>query len=215
MFNLSFFAKGLEFRLKIYENIDRIEDQKLTNYLPLRKTKFYTEVGCYSEYLRAMKGAYGLEEVGYASSEIVAYFNNTPISIVDAFAIQDNRNEQDKAIGNASHLTEMQMDNMLESVKNEQFYYTIQIAIETEQNVNKFFDFPKQLSETITAKGYYRYTYGKFTSIQNAKDVLKMLKTYDVDGIKIIAFDNLDRIPLNLAVEKEKKRLEESLALLR
>ena len=78
--------------------------------------------------------------------------------------------------------------------------------------MNKFFDFPKKVDESITAKGYYRYTYGRFYTLQDAKDALIMLQENYFKNAFIVAFDELERIPMTTAMEKEKRLLEESIA---
>ena len=110
-------------------------------------------------------------------------------------------------------MSEEDMMKALANVQNEDFYYTVQIAISNESNVNAFFDFPKSIDETITAKGYYRYTFGKFYTYNDAKDALQMMKENNFENAEVIAFDNLDRIPIASAIDKEERRLQASLAL--
>ena len=153
-----------------------------------------------------------IEELGYSNIEIVSYFNHTSISLEDAFTLLDNKNEQDQKLENGAYMSEEEMELALKNVQNEDFYYTIQIGINTEADVNSFFDFPKTIDETITSKGYYRYTFSKFYTYNDAKDALAMMKENHFENAEIIAFDELDRIPLASAVEKEERRLQASLA---
>ena len=78
----------------------------------------------------------------------------------------------------------------------------------TENNINSFFDFPKQVDESITDKGQYRYTFGTFKSYNDAKDALNMIKEYGLTDAFIIAFDEISRIPISRALELEEKSLE-------
>lgn len=123
----------------------------------------------------------------------------------------DNKNSVDQ--NNLSYMSEQEMDLALQSVQNEEFYYTIQIGIYSEESVNRFFDFPKSVDETITDKGYFRYSVGKYKTLQDAKDALVILQKDYFENAFIIAFDNLERIPLTTAMEKEKRLLEQSLML--
>ncbi len=158
-----------------------------------------------------MKAQYNLEDMGYSKTIIEAYFNFQKITLEDAFVLLDNRNEQDF---NASQYQSMSIEEMelaLQKVQREDFYYTVQIGVYTEKDVNLFFDFPKLIQETVTDKGYYIYTFGKFLSANDVKDILKMMQEFGFEDAEIIAFDNLERIPLASAMEKEKRRLDQTL----
>jgi len=212
--NVSILANGLEFRLKTYSSISDSSIINNKEFLPIRKAAEFTELGNCKDYIFAMKLQNELEELGISESEIVAYFNHTQITLDDAFAILDNRNGQELASIDQPYMSEEDMEAALKSVQNEDFYYTVQIGISNENNVNSFFDFPKTIDETITSKGYYRYTFGKFYTMNDAKDALNMMKENKFENAEIIAFDNLERIPLASATQKEERRLQQSLAYL-
>lgn len=211
LMNLVIFANGLEFRIKINQPFTSINVDDLENHQPVRTQSSATTVGKYDCYLKAMKAQYEIEELGYSKTVIEAYFNYRKISIEDAFVLLDNRNEQDFK---ASQYHSMSLENMelaLQNVQREDFYYTVQIGVYSEKDVNLFFDFPKLIQETVTDKGYYRYTFGKFIAVNDVNDVLKMMQEFGFEDAEIIAFDNLERIPLASAMEKEKRRLDQSL----
>ncbi len=210
LFNLTLFAGGLEFRVQIKNS--NIASEKIADLLPIRKSSAHTEVGSFQDYLIAMQTQYKLEERGITKTTIVAYFNHTQVTLEEAFILADNRNDQDIRSYDQPYMSEEEMDLALKSVQNEDFYYTVQIGIFNETNVNSFFDFPRSIDETITSKGYYRYTFGKFYTLNDAKDALKMMKEYKFNNAEIIAFDNLDRIPLASAIEKEERKLQQTLA---
>jgi len=208
---IQIYSMNLEFRIKIFEHKSKMSSALLSDFFPLRIQEQYSEVGMYDDYLKAMKAQYELEEIGFSSSEIVAYFKNTPISIDDAFTLLDNRNEQDQFV-HSRPLTEMDMELALKRVRNTDFYYTIFIRINDEQDVSRFFDLPKTHNEFITENAAQRYAYGKYSSFQNANDVVKMIKEQGLSNVEIVAFDSLERISLTIAIEKEKLTLEQTLA---
>lgn len=212
LMNLTILANGLEFRLKTTVSITDSNISKSSEFMPIRNAPEFTELGSCSDYIIAMKLQNKIETLGVCHSEIVAYFNHTQISLDDAFAILDNRNAQELASIDQPYMSEEDMEIALKRVQNEYFYYTIQIGIFDETNVNSFFDFPKTIDETITSKGYYRYTFGKFYTMNDAKDALNMMRENNFQNAEIIAFDNLERIPLASAVQKEERRLQQSLA---
>lgn len=208
--NIALLANGLEYRIKI--NKSNADLSQLEEFKPIRPSEKFTEVGAFTDYLVAMNHQYTVEKLGFSNTEIVAYFNFTQITLEDAFILSDNRNEQDIKSQEKPYMSEADMDAALKSVQNEDFYYTVQIGIFNESNVNSFFDFPRTINETITSKGYYRYTFGKFYTLNDAKDALNMMQENKFKNAEIIAFDNIERIPLASAAEKEERKLKQSLA---
>lgn len=210
LFSITIFANGLEFRIRAYDPDKQMVSEDLTKSFKIHYHEGVIEFGEFDNYLFAMKSQYILEEMGFKSTTIVAYFNYVEISLDDAFVLLDNRNEQDQKMTEPMSVAEM--DLALRMVQNENFYYSIQIGVYSEEAVNMFFDFPKTIDESITQKGYYRYTYGKFNTLQDAKDALVMLQENYFEKAFVIAFDELERIPITAALEKEQRLLEESIA---
>lgn len=211
LFSISILANGLAFRVRVYDTDKQIVSKSFQEELKLFQQDKNIEIGEFDNYFLAMKFQYAVEEKGFSNTEIVSYFNNTEISLEDAFVLLDNRNEQDEKMVNP--MTEAEMDLALRMVQNEDFYYSIQIDVFSEESVSNFFDFPKQIDESITQKGYYRYTYGKFSTMQDAKYALVMLQENYFETAFIVAFDELERIPITAAIEKEQRLLEESIAV--
>ncbi len=201
LFSYTTFATGLHFSVKIPLK-DSSTKLTLSSFQIQKQTQDFIIAGPYSQYIEAMKAKQDLGKLGYSTLEIVAFFNHALISIDDAFALMDNRNHQDQ-VNNGFTLSEDELSELLIDVQNKDFFYTVQIGLYTEQNVNNFFDFPKQYDERITTKGNLRYTYGTFTTINDARDALKMVKSYGLDDAFIIAFDKLERIPIGRAIEIE------------
>jgi hypothetical protein len=210
LFSVSVFASGLNFRVRVYENDKELVAKTFQQSHKVLDVNGNLEIGDFENYLEAMKMQYTVEEKGFSKTELVAYFNHVEISLEDAFVLMDNRNQQDE--DHVQPMSEMEMDLALRMVQNEDFYYSIQIGVYSEEAVNKFFDFPKQIDETITPKGYYRYSYGRFYTLQDAKDALVMLQDNYFETAFIIAFDDLERIPITAAIDKEQRLLEESIA---
>lgn len=208
IFSVSIFANGVHFSLKVSNDITL---EKLNNYSPIKNQQESLLVGEFDDYLLAMKARIELNKKGVDSTEIVAFFHKNQVSLDDAFTLLDNQIEQDKRISHS--LSTQEMETMLANVQNHEFFYTIQMGVYNEKNANAFFNFPKAFDERITTKGFYRYTYGEFKTLQDAKDALRMVKKYDMDNVIIIAYDNMARIPLARAIEKEGKMLEDALAL--
>jgi hypothetical protein len=45
-----------------------------------------------------------------------------------------------------------------------------------------FFSFPLSVSQRITPKGFFRYTFGEFKTINEAKNALRMLQDSGLDN---------------------------------
>lgn len=210
LFSISVLAKGLSFRVRVYETDKEIVTKEFDESIPVFTTEQGIELGEFENYLVAMKHQYMIEDKGFLKTEIVSYFNYEEIPLDDAFVLLNNRNEQDEKM--VEPMSEADMELALKMVQNENFYYSIQIGVYSEEAVNKFFDFPKKIDESITPKGYYRYTYGRFYTLQDAKDALVMLQENYFEKAFIVAFDELERIPITAAIDKEKRLLEESIA---
>lgn len=209
LFNLSLFAhNGVNFSIQIPK---QTELEKLQTYSPIKMRSTSIEVGYFDDYIMAMKVKQDLKNNGIETPEIIAFFHNNPVSIADAFELQDNQNELDQKLGGPI-MSETQATALLNQVADENFYYTVQIAITTVQQVEAFFAFPKTIDENITNKGHYRYTYGRFKTLQGAKDALRMVKEYGLADALIIAFDEQSRIPLSRAIEIEQQKLNAALA---
>lgn len=208
LFTTAMFANGVHFSLKISKNTNRV---MIAKYAPINIEEESYVIGEFEDYLLVMKASLDLKKKGVDSTEIIAFFHSNPISIDDAFVILDNKNDQDKRISHS--LSSEDMDNMLANVQNHEFFFTIQMGVFNEKNANAFFNFPKSFDERITPKGFYRYTYGEFRTLQDAKDALKMVKEYGLDHVIIIAYDDMARIPLARAIEKQQRMLDDVLAI--
>ncbi len=206
----SIFARGLHFSVKV--PLQQIKDFRILNNYKGNISYFKESayIGKYQHYLLAMKAKQELNSKGITGTEIKAFFNYAPISLEDAFALLDNKNYQD--IENKGiTLTNTELNALLDSVSNKEYFYTVQIGLFSENNINSFFNFPKQVNESITDKGQYRYTFGTFKSYNDAKDALNMIKEYGLTDAFVIAFDKTTRIPISRALELEQKSLETAL----
>jgi len=208
LFTAVMFANGVHFSLKVTKNTNRV---MIAKYAPINVEEEHYIVGNFENYLLVMKASVELKKKGVDSPEILAFFHSKPISIDDAFVLLDDRMEQDKRISHS--LSSEEMDRMLANVQNHEFFFTIQMGVYNEKNANAFFNFPKSYDERITSKGFYRYTYGEFKTLQDAKDALRMVKEYGLENVIIIAYDDMARIPLARAIEKQQRMLDDVLAI--
>lgn len=206
---------GLIFRVQVTNMEAELDETKFQNYQPISQRemndKFTCEVGAFKDFIWAQKANNDVKASGYSNVEIVAYFNQKPVSLDDAFVLMDNQNSLDQQ-GVAS-ISDEEVDRLLATVEKPNFYYTVQMGVFNEQQVNHFFDFPKTVNERVTDKGHFRYTYGMYYTIQDAKDALRMIRENGMDNAYIIAYDDVDRIPLARAMQMEEKFLYESMAM--
>jgi hypothetical protein len=205
---------GLIFRV-IVENMDaKLDASEFEKYQPINFKEedqlFTYEVGAFKDFIRAQKAKNEVKANGYQKADLVAYFNNKPVSLDDAFVLLDNQNHIDQKGGFG--FTEQQIDDLLSAVEKPDFYYTVQIGVFNTQQVNNFFDLPKTINERVTNKGNFRYAYGHYYTIHDAKAALGFMKDSGMNNAFITAYDDDERIPLARAISMEKKFLSESLA---
>lgn len=208
LFTAVMFANGVHFSLKVSKNTNRV---MIAKYAPILTQEESFVIGEFEDYLLVMKANVELKTKGVESTEVLAFFHSKPISIDDAFVILDNKMEQDKRISHS--LSTIEMEQMLNNVQNHEFFFTIQMGVYDEKNADAFFNFPKTFDERITTKGFYRYTYGEFKTLQDAKDAFRMVKEYGLENVIIIAYDDMARIPLARAIEKQQRMLDDALAI--
>lgn len=213
-FYANILPSGLVFRVKLDRLETPIQSVNFEKYQPvsnhLGDDAFSCELGAYSDFLHAQKANNELKEIGFEHVELIAYFNNRPVSIDDAFTLLDNRNQDDKAA--LPSISDQKVNEMLAKIEKPDFHYTILMGVYNEQQVNLFFDFPKTVNEKVTNRGHFRYTYGIYYTLQDAKDALGMIYENGIDNAYIIAYDNIERIPLARAMQMEEKFLYDSLA---
>lgn len=205
---------GLVFRVIIGDLNEIIETSQFDQYQPINFKEadqvFTCEVGAFKDFIQAQKAKNEVKASGYQKADLIAYFNNKPVSLDDAFVLMDDQNHIDRKGGVS--ISEEQMNQMLGEVEKPNFYYTIQVGVFNTQQVNSFFDFPKTFEEKVTNKGNYRYTYGQYYTINDARDAAKMLRENGMENAFITAYDDVERIPLARAIEMEEKFLFRSLA---
>jgi len=204
-------AKNLTYRLKIYAPINEIKDSLLQDYLPLRKSEEATEIGHYNNYLIAMKAQYTIEDMGYGSCDIVAYFNFKPISLNDAFELENNLNERDEKSSNLEKPNEDKFNSLINEVTSNEFQYVILLNLKSEDAVNGLFDMQLSSNNHIKSEGTYDYSLGSFKTFREAKSILDAAMESGIIESKIIAYENNMRISLDVALEREKNELDELL----
>ena len=214
IFSANNLPNGLVFRVIIDDLDSKIETSEFENYQPVNFKEvdqlFTCEVGAFKDFIQAQRAKNEMKANGYHKADLVAYFNNRSVSLDDAFVLMNNHNAIEEKGGYT--VSEEQMDKMLSEVEKPDFFYTIQIGVFNSQQVNNFFDLPQSINERVTNKGNFRYTYGQYYTVDDAKAALGFIKENGIDNAFITAYDDLDRIPLARAIEMEEKFLTETLA---
>ncbi len=204
---------GLVFRVIIEDQQTEVNEAMLQDFQPVNYSKtdqIYTyELGAYKDFIHVQKAKNEVKELGFQKADIIAYFNNKPVSMDDAFVLMDDQNSVDKC---NVHLSENQIEEMLAEVEKPNFYYTIQVAMFNPDQVDNFFEFPRTIHEKVVSRGHDRYTYGQYYAIGDARSALQLLKDYGLESAFIIAYDDVERIPLARAIDLEQKYIYDALA---
>jgi hypothetical protein len=214
--NIHSLPNGVVFRVDIGTFEQPINTDKIVDYQPVsaikKDDKVQYHVGAFTNFLKAQKARNMLKEQGF-KVDVVAYFNSKPIALDDAFVLMNNMNKYDEK--DIKPISTAELNALLDKTANHEFYYTIQIGLYKNSSINDFFDLPKTVDETITERGEYRYTYGTFSSYEEAVQVCKTTLDYGMKDALVVAIDDSEeRIPLSWAINMEEQLLNESLAKL-
>lgn len=199
---------GVVFTVKI-QNLDNELINEL-DYKLVRSNENSLEIGTFRDYILAQKAKSDAKHLGFVEAKIVSYFNRNEVTLQDALTLLDNQNYRDQR--GERMLSDYEIDLALETMEKPTFYYTVQIGIFNSQQADIFLDLPKSVDELITEKGNFRYNYGRYYTVNDARDALRLIKESGLNGAFITAYDEVERIPLARAMDMEQKYLLDAVA---
>ncbi|MFN3342135.1 MAG: hypothetical protein ACK40M_05525 [Flavobacteriales bacterium] len=189
---------GLIFRIKTERNDTLLNTEEKIAFSPSFITQHECEYGIITDYIRAQKTKNMLRDQGFLKTEIVAYFNRSPISIDDAFLLLNNRNSSEMKV--TSSITIREMDSLLGLLHQEEPYFAISISMNDAQTVNRFFNLSGKLDIRVNLNGTKEIVFGKFSTIEDANVYLELLKDQGIVSTVISAWSQFGRaIPIDSA----------------
>ena len=204
---------GLIFRIEIKLSEKTLNESEQKTFSPISgKNELKQSVlsGAWRDYLLAQKAKNELREAGYIQTEIKSFFNNSEISLSDAFELLNNRNYAE--MKKTSEISKEEIEMMLEEVGEKMVYYRLQIGVYDGKNADAFLELPAKYKLKISEFGVQSYTCGKFFGFNEAKDMLKILSEEGLTDIIIIAFNGVnEQLPLERAQEVEQKFINDKL----
>lgn len=207
--NISQLSNGLVFRISS-NNISVITDNRFQQYIPFTEFNNKAEAGNFSDYLLAQKAINDFNSKGIKDAEIVAYFNQSRISMEDAFTLMNNRNKQESEYETSLSIEET--DSIIASIRKDDFYFSVEFTLPDGKSVDAFYEMIKDAQVTFNSNGSKKYIYGKFYSSQDAIQIQNMFIREGISEIVLTAYDaDHDRLPVERAIEIEKQVLQERL----
>lgn len=186
---------GLIFRIKTERNDTLLNTEEKIAFSPSFITQHECEFGIITDYIRAQKTKNMLRDQGFLKTEIVAYFNRSPISIDDAFLLLNNRNSSEIKI--TSSISIREMDSLLGLLQKEEPYFAISISMNDAQTVNRFFNLSGKLDIRVNLNGTKEIVFGKFSTIDDANVYLELLTDQGIVSTSISAWSQSGRaIPI-------------------
>lgn len=198
--NASTASNGLIFRIDIGTFDQKINPDELVGFdyrIEERDQGFNYQVGEYQDYIKAQRARVSLKEIGFESSEVVAFFNQNPISMDDAFTLMDNANARDEAAYHAE-TPSVSVEDLNKTIDNynQNVYYSVQIGVYSSQKSEDDFELPEEVVEGQTSNGNYRYTTGKFLDYDEAKAKAMQLQEVGIADAFVVAFRNGQKVSL-------------------
>ena len=173
--------------------------------------------GYFNNTASALTARKEIRKIGYADAFVVAYCDGKRISIAEARALEQSGRcvpkSQIELSNEVAKLFEtidiIPNDNL--AIETEQIFYTVQVGVYNKKINPEQLPGIEELEAFQSPNGKYRYSSGKFLSIDDAKIRKADIVTKGITDAYIVAYRNGNRIDLNLAkvlIEQKVKSAE-------
>ena len=207
---LSSSPSGLVFRVQVgafrkpvavdkFREFSPVSGEVLTNGLTVYLAGYFNNAAS------ALTARKEIRNFGYADAFVVAYCDGKRISIAEARALEQSgrcvptsQNELSIEVAKLFERIDIIPNDNL-AIEKEEIFYTVQVGV-----YNKKIN-PEQLPGIVeleafqSPNGQYRYSSGKFLSLDDAKFRKTEIVTKGITDAYIVAYRNGNRIDLNLA----------------
>ena len=161
--------------------------------------------GYFNNTASALTARKEIRKIGYADAFVVAYCDGKRISIAEARALEQSGRcvpkSQIELSNEVAKLFEtidiIPNDNL--AIETEQIFYTVQVGVYNKKINPEQLPGIEELEAFQSPNGKYRYSSGKFLSIDDAKIRKADIVTKGITDAYIVAYRNGNRIDLNLA----------------
>ena len=161
--------------------------------------------GYFNNTASALTARKEIRKIGYADAFVVAYCDGKRISIAEARALEQSGRcvpkSQIELSNEVAKLFEtidiIPNDNL--AIETEQIFYTVQVGVYNNKINPEQLPGIEELEAFQSPNGKYRYSSGKFLSLDDAKIRKADIVTKGITDAYIVAYRNGNRIDLNLA----------------
>ncbi len=161
--------------------------------------------GYFNNTASALTARKEIRKIGYADAFVVAYCDGKRISIAEARALEQSGRcvpkSQIELSNEVAKLFEtidiIPNDNL--AIETEQIFYTVQVGVYNNKINPEQLPGIEELEAFQSPNGKYRYSSGKFLSLDDAKIRKADIVTKGIADAYIVAYRNGNRIDLNLA----------------
>ena len=195
---LASFGAGLLFHVNIGSFETELEADALTgyDYVITKKAEgeLLYQVGEFENYLYAQRATNELKNRGFENSTVSASFNETSISMDDAFVLLENQNQADAEKYNEVYT--MSVEDLNKKLDVATTFYVVQIGVFSKKKNTDAYDLPFRVDEVITEKGTYKYQSHEFKSLEDAREAQKLALKNGIEGAFVATYRNGKRVAI-------------------
>ena len=207
---LSESPSGLIYRVQLGAFRKPISIDKFREFSPVSGEVLANGLTCYlagffNNATIAVNARKEIRNVGYADAFIVAYCDGKRISLAEAKELErlgrcvpKSQNELSIDVARLFENAEKNANDNL-SIENQDVFYTVQVGVYNKKINNDQLLGIEELDAYQSPNGQYRYSSGKFSSLEDAKNRKVSVISKGITDAYIVAYSNGKRIDINTA----------------
>ena len=207
---LSESPSGLIYRVQLGAFRKPVSIDKFREFSPVSGEVLANGLTCYlagffNNATIAVNARKEIRKVGYADAFIVAYCDGKRISLAEAKELErlgrcvpKSQNELSIDVARLFENAEKNANDNL-SIENQDVFYTVQVGVYNKKINNDQLLGIEELDAYQSPNGQYRYSSGKFSSLEDAKNRKVSVISKGITDAYIVAYSNGKRIDINTA----------------
>ena len=198
---------GLIYKLDVNPSEQKINKKQLSDFEPIEKISedglSMYRLGNYKDFLRAQLAQYQLMDKGFNTVSLKAFHNGNEITMEDAYALMDTRNEYEQ--NNITPVSSEELDDLLRRIRRKSIDIKVKVELVDGDDVAAFFELPDSVDAYFTkVEGNVIY-FSKFDSFYDASQIFRFMQASGLNHSRIVAFQWGEEIALIDALNDLKK----------